>query len=85
MENELRQHYDDVPRGNLDAIAREAVFGAAHPYGSTTIGRVVSAEEVCASAERHLARDETRLVVVGDASKIVPALRTLDAGELSVR
>jgi zinc protease len=39
VKNEWRQHYEDVPLGNLDAFAREAVYGAAHPYGVSTIGR----------------------------------------------
>ena len=52
VENELRQHYDDVPLGNLDAIAREAVFGAAHPYGSTTIGRIADLDRVTLAQAR---------------------------------
>jgi zinc protease len=39
VKNEWRQHYDDVPLGNLDSIAREAIYGAAHPYGTSPIGR----------------------------------------------
>jgi zinc protease len=38
VKNEWRQHYDDVPLANLDAIAREAVFGLDHPYGTEAIG-----------------------------------------------
>jgi predicted Zn-dependent peptidase len=45
----------------------------------------VSAEDVRASAARYLARDDTRIVVVGDASKIAAGLRTLDAGDVVVR
>ncbi len=52
VENELRQHYDDVPLGNLDAIARKAVFGAAHPYGSTTIGRIADLDRVTLAQAR---------------------------------
>jgi predicted Zn-dependent peptidase len=52
VENELRQHYDDVPLGNLDAIAREAIFGAAHPYGSTTIGRIADLDRVTLAQAR---------------------------------
>ncbi len=39
VKNEWREHYEDVPLGNLGAIARERIFGAAHPYGRRTIGR----------------------------------------------
>ena len=52
VENELRQHYDDVPLGNVEAIAREAVFGAAHPYGSATIGRIADLDRVTLAQAR---------------------------------
>lgn len=38
VKNEWRQHYEDVPYGNLRDLAHEAIFGHDHPYGTITIG-----------------------------------------------
>jgi len=43
----------------------------------------VPAEEL--AAERYFARDAMRIVVVGDASRIVPELGKLGLGEIEVR
>ena len=34
-----REHYQDVPLGNLTSFAHEALYGIDDPYGTTTIGR----------------------------------------------
>lgn len=44
----------------------------------------VSAEQVRAAAERWLAPEEQRLVVVGDAARLLPGLRALNLGEIAV-
>jgi zinc protease len=70
VKNEWRQHYEDVPFGNLDAIAREAVYGAAHPYGSATIGRgdeidKTTLEEARAFARVYYRPNNATLVIAG--------------------
>jgi predicted Zn-dependent peptidase len=39
VKNEWRERYENVPLGNLDSIAREAIYGRTHPYGTSPIGR----------------------------------------------
>jgi zinc protease len=45
----------------------------------------VSAEAVRAAAERYLSTDEARIIVVGDAARIVEGLRTLGIADVSVK
>jgi len=70
VKNEWREHYEDVPFGNLRAFAREAVYGAAHPYGSTTIGRgadldKATLEEARAFARAYYRPNNATLVIAG--------------------
>ena len=74
-------------RGVARALARSISEGRAPAHVVTYNARVdlVTAEDVRATADRVLARDDTRIIVVGDASKIAAGLRTLDAGDVVVR
>lgn len=74
-------------RGVARSLARSISEGRPLAYVVTYNARVdgVTGEDVRASAERLLARDDTRIVIVGDAAKIVAGLRTLDAGDVIVR
>lgn len=70
VKNEWRQHYEDVPLGNLDAFAREAVYGAAHPYGTSPIGRAAELDkatlaEARAFASTYYRPNNATLVVCG--------------------
>jgi predicted Zn-dependent peptidase len=70
VKNEWRQHYDDVPLGNLQSIAREAIYGPAHPYGSSTIGREgeldkATLDEARAFAATYYRPNNATLVVCG--------------------
>lgn len=69
------------------ALTRSISEGHPPSYVLTYIARVdvVSSEDVRASAERLLARDDVCIIVVGDAAKIAAGLRTLDAGDVIVR
>jgi zinc protease len=70
VKNEWRQHYDDVPLGNLDSIAREAIYGLSHPYGTSTIGRADELDKATLDEARAFARTYYRpnnatLVIAG--------------------
>lgn len=70
VKNELREHYENEPLGNLAAIAYEAVFGANHPYGTTPIGRADELDKTTLAEARAFARSYYRpnnatLVVCG--------------------
>ena len=56
VKNEWRQHYDDVPLGNLYSIAREEIYGASHPYGVGTIGRAEELDKATLAEARTFAR-----------------------------
>ncbi|MDB4934858.1 MAG: Zinc protease, partial [Labilithrix sp.] len=56
VKNEWRQHYEDVPLGNLDSIAREAIYGISHPYGTSTIGRADELDKATLAEARAFAR-----------------------------
>jgi zinc protease len=56
VKNEWREHYEDVPLGNLSSIAREAVYGASHPYGLPTIGRADELDKSTLAEARAFAR-----------------------------
>jgi len=71
VKNEWREHYEDVPLGNLDAFAREAIYGSAHPYGISTIGRAGELDKATLAEARAFARAYYRpsnatLVVCGN-------------------
>jgi zinc protease len=70
VKNEWREHYEDVPLGNLDSIAREAIYGADHPYGTPTIGRGDELDKATLAEARAFARlyyrpNNATLVVCG--------------------
>lgn len=70
VKNEWRQNYEDVPLGNLDAIAREAIYGISHPYGTRTIGTAEELDKATLAEARTFARTYYRpnnatLVVAG--------------------
>jgi zinc protease len=70
VKNELREHYEDVPLGNLRAIAHASVYGAEHPYGTMTIGRgeeldKTTLAEAHAFASRYYRPNNATLVVCG--------------------
>jgi zinc protease len=82
--------YADLERGSTRGLARylahAIVEGLPPAHVVTHNARVdaVTAEAVRAAAEKYLAVDEVRIVVVGDASRIVEGLRTLGVGDVSV-
>lgn len=70
VKNERREHYEDVPLGNLRAIAYETIYGLAHPYGGTTIGRAdgldrATLAEAHAFAKKYYRPNNARLVICG--------------------
>jgi predicted Zn-dependent peptidase len=80
VKNEWREHYEDVPLGNLDSIAREAIYGISHPYGTSTIGRAdeldkATLEEARAFARAYYRPNNATLVVCGQFD--LPATREL--------
>jgi zinc protease len=82
VKNEWREHYEDVPLGNIDAIARDAIFGQHHPYGVPTIGRGdeldrVTLEEARAFGGLYYRPNNATLVVCGVFD--LPATRALVA------
>jgi zinc protease len=70
VKNEWRQHYEDVPLGDLDSFAREAIYGSAHPYGTRTIGNAEELDKTSLAEARAFARayyrpNNATLVVAG--------------------
>jgi predicted Zn-dependent peptidase len=82
--------YADLERGSTRGLARYLAHAMAEglppAHVVTHNARVdaVTADAVRAAAERYLAIDEARVVVVGDASRIVEGLRSLGIGDVSV-
>lgn len=73
-------------RGLARHLARAIAEGLSQEHVVTRNARIdaVTAEAVRAVAERYLVRDDARIVVVGDASRIADGLRALGAGEVTV-
>jgi zinc protease len=82
--------FDELEHGSTRGLAGDlarAIVEDRPPMGVLArSGRVelVTGENVRAAAEHYLAMDEVRVVVVGDAGKLVEGLRTLGAFEVSV-
>jgi predicted Zn-dependent peptidase len=82
--------YADLERGSTRGLARYLAHAMAEglppAHVVTHNARVdaVTADAVRAAAERYLAIDEARVVVVGDASRIVEGRRSLGIGDVSV-
>jgi zinc protease len=80
----------DLDSGSTSALARHlaaAITDGLPPQHVVTYNarvEAVTAEAVRAGAERYLAPDEARVVVVGDAARIVPGLGALGVGEVTV-
>lgn len=80
VKNEMREHYEDVPLGNLRLIAHEAIYGAEHPYGTTPIGRAneldrATLAEAHAFAKSYYRPNNATLVIAGSFD--LPAAREL--------
>ncbi len=70
VKNEMREHYEDVPLGNLRLIAHEAIYGTRHPYGTTPIGRATELDTATLAEARTFAQtfyrpNNATLVVCG--------------------
>ncbi|MDB4937297.1 MAG: Zinc protease [Labilithrix sp.] len=82
--------YADLERGSTRGLARYLAHAIAEglppAHVVTHNARVdaVTAEAVRASAEKYLSLDEARVIVVGDAARIVEGLRSLGIGDVSV-
>jgi zinc protease len=82
--------YENLERGSTRGLAlylgHAIAEGLPPAHAVTHNARVdlVTAEGVRAAAERYLAPDEARVVIVGDASRITEGLRTLAIGEVTV-
>jgi len=82
--------YHDLERGSVRGLAsylgRAIAEGQPPAHVVTHNLRVdaVNAESVRAAAERYLALDEARVVIVGDASRIAEGLRSLGNFEVTV-
>lgn len=86
----LRTHFD-LEHGTAHGLARTLAYaigkGLPPTYVTTFNGKVdaITAEDVRAAAERRLAKDELRVVLVGDASKILDGVKALGLGDVVVR
>lgn len=86
----VRTHFD-LEHGTAHGLARTLAYaigkGLPPSYVITFNGKVdaLTAEDVRAAAERRLTKDELRVVLVGDASKILDGVRALGLGDVVVR
>ncbi len=82
--------FHELEHGSTRGLARELARGMAEGLPAMGIlarnARVemITAADVRAAAERYLATDEMRVVVVGDAAKILDGLKSLGGFEVSV-
>jgi zinc protease len=70
VQNEWREHYDDVAFGHVYGFALDAVYGRSHPYGRPTIGdpkevASTSLDDVKAFAAKYYRPNNATLVVCG--------------------
>lgn len=86
----LRTHYH-LKHGSAYGLARTLAYaigdGLPPSYVTTFNGKIdaTTAEDVRAAAERRLTKDELRVVLVGDASKIKAGVEGLGLGDVVVR
>lgn len=82
--------YDELEHGSTRGLARQLGRAISEDRPAAAVlarsARVdlVTAENVRAAAQRYLAMDDVRVVVVGDAAKLADGLRTLGPFEVSV-
>jgi zinc protease len=73
VKEEKRQRYDNVPYGDAMAALTGLIFGAAHPYGHTTIGSMddldgATKESAAEFFRNHYRPDNAVLTLVGDVT-----------------
>jgi zinc protease len=71
VKEEKRQHYDNVPYGNVMELLSGLTFPLDHPYGHTTIGSMedldaATLDDVHRFFERHYVPNNAILSIVGD-------------------